>query len=257
MSPVLKRGPKTSKLLRRHNEKFYSKDDAPRARALDRQRDREHTSARRHDITPPELEYGKTQCLPFHILAPFIEAYRSRMYPVWPVVDTNNLLARLEVGDNDQPDSKTYILATALCSATMAQLNLAPMTYGSSIVDSAYMEAECLRVRNATNYRENPSLGGVLSSFFLHVYHAKSDKRNAAMVFLQEAISLARLLHLDDFKRGTQFEQEESQKRLCYILLWVSERYMIWSVPHIAELANRSVEVMLFSTDSPSRSTKR
>ncbi|KAM0519577.1 hypothetical protein ACHAPE_003756 [Trichoderma viride] len=79
----------------------------------------------------------------------------------------------------------------------MAQLNLGEMEDMSSHITSEYLEKECNRLRALTSYRENPSVEGALTSFFLHVYHARADNRNASMLFLQEGISIARLLRLD------------------------------------------------------------
>lgn len=217
LTPVLKRGPKTSKLLRRSNERWDPGGNASERGDTDDA----------HQVLGPR---GRRH-LPVDIFTPIIDAYRSRMYPVWPVVDARNLIARLgETSRDDEPDVEAFILATALCSATMAQLNLPPAKHGLDDVDSAYMEKECLRIRSSTNYREHPSVEGVLASFFLHVYHAKADNRNAAMVFLQEAISLARLMRLDAinsdaFQSGSNdIDEQSAHKHLCYVLLWVSER---------------------------------
>lgn len=151
------------------------------------------------------------------------------MYPVWPVLDAFSLLTRLECSDrNEEVETEAYTLATALSAATIAQLKLVSTQNGMHKIDSAYMEKECSRIRSSYNYRERPSFEGVLTSFFLHVYHAKADNRNAAMVFLQEAISLARLLRLDDI--GADINPtycgfiDKAHQKLIYVLLWVSER---------------------------------
>lgn len=156
------------------------------------------------------------------------------MYPVWPVVHTPSLLARLEQLDQDDNDDKEiYILATALSAATMTQLSLAPLENDSQLVDNTFMEKECQRVRSQVDYREHPSVESSLTSFFLHVYHAKTDHRNSAMMYLQEAIALARLLHLDDISSTSNHDgrflteeriQQSHQATLLYPLLWVSER---------------------------------
>ena len=112
----------------------------------------------------------------------------------------------------------------------MAQLNLAPFKYGGHEISSSLLEKECSRMRLSNDYRSNPSIDSVLASFFCHVYHAKIDNRNAGMMFLQEALSMARLLRLDDIE-GVFYQQDAggldektSLDYLLYVLLWVSER---------------------------------
>lgn len=233
--PVLKRGPKTSKLTQRCNWKW---------RAEGQKLPRIANSYPNSDSVGIAAEVSaslKTRWIALSILKPIIECYSSRMYPVWPVLHASSLLARLEEVETNTLASlpslscidDVYIMALALCSATMAQLNLGEMEDVPPHVTSEYLEKECNRLRALTNYRENPSVEGALTSFFLHVYHAKADNRNASMIFLQEGISIARLLRLD------RIESEPSQlpigwtdnqitvitqRRLVYILLWVSER---------------------------------
>jgi hypothetical protein len=225
---VRKRGPKTSKLTQRCNWKW--KAEAQELHPVPYSHANSSSAATTADVSA----YSKTDRLPLSILKPIIEAYSSRMYPVWPILHVTGLLARLEEFEtSDWLDADVYIMTLALCSATMAQLNLTAMEDIPSHITSEYMEKECNRLRVLTNYREHPSVEGALTSFFLHVYHAKADNRNASMMFLQEGISIARLLRLDRI----EFESHQpshnltdsqtpvtTHRRLVYILLWVSER---------------------------------
>lgn len=146
---------------------------------------------------------------------------------MWPVVDSEALRRRIESG---QYCVGTYCLVTVLCAATMAQLQLGPLGGGDGadgLVDCAAMAAECMRVREETGYREHPDLRSVFVSFFLHVYHAKINKRNSAMMFIQEAVSAARLLRLGSGEfmgRRSQDEDVIENDDILFLLLWVSER---------------------------------
>lgn len=226
LKPVLKRGPKTSKLTQRCNWKWRVD-----AHGLASDQVNSHlTGADIHDASA----CSKPERVPLSVVRPLIEAYRSRMYPVWPVIHAEDLLRRLEgLETSESPHSDLYTMTMALCAATMAQLNLTTIGDVPPHINSEFLEKECNRFRNLTNYREHPSIEGALTSFFLHVYHAKADNRNASMVYLQEGISIARLLRLDRIELGTcQFSHDSitgqgpvtSHKRLVYILLWVSER---------------------------------
>jgi hypothetical protein len=148
------------------------------------------------------------------------------MYPVWPVIEVNKLLEQLQ---GDDADAAAYIVATSLCAATMAQLNLAPVHFegqNGSGMSSEDFERECSRARAACNYRERPNLNHVLTSFFLHVYHAKKDNQNSALLYIQEAILLAQLLKLDEEEGPYHVDDSDSVADGCavYLLLWISER---------------------------------
>lgn len=141
------------------------------------------------------------------------------MYAVWPVLDTDSFSAKLQAEIINGSGTRTcYILATALSAATIAQLRLGSDDVAAQKISAAAMEKECVRMRCKTNYMEKFDVNNVLTSFFLHVYHAKLDNRRAAMMFLQEAISFARILQMD----ATQ----SIESRVIYALLWVSERYL-------------------------------
>lgn len=235
LNPVRKRGPKTTKLRRPLDERRRSGDDSSGVEFVGRHRisnSDEAPLANNRLTGPARCCHASIRRLHTSVFIPVVEIYRSRMYSVWPVLDAPNLISKLEEpGSHGTPDVEIYTLTAALCAATMAQLDLEPVRSGPDSVDKAYMEGECLRARNTTSYREHPSVEGILTSFFLHVYHAKIDSRNAAFMFLQEAISLARLLGLDDTGCDSNLPNENSldpqryQKQMIYLLLWVSERF--------------------------------
>ncbi|KNG86788.1 C6 transcription factor [Aspergillus nomiae NRRL 13137] len=159
------------------------------------------------------------------VLETVVHWYQHSSYSVWPVIDAEVLLRRL-ADDDDGHDTDVYCLATALCAATMAQLQLPPLTDDGQVVDCVAMASECMRLREESNYRENLDMKSILVSFFLHVYHAKINKRNSAMMFIQEAISGARLLKLDEWDRETRAGGDEAiaNEDILFTLLWVSER---------------------------------
>ncbi|BCS19424.1 putative C6 transcription factor [Aspergillus puulaauensis] len=110
----------------------------------------------------------------------------------------------------------------------MAQLHLAPIWDGSLFVDSSVMGRICLRIRDNYNCdRGNIGICGVLTSFFLHVYHAKLNQRTAAMMYIQEAIAGARMLRLDKMSsrlHNVTYSHLIVNKELIFPLLWVTER---------------------------------
>ncbi|KAJ3485538.1 hypothetical protein NLG97_g6795 [Lecanicillium saksenae] len=156
------------------------------------------------------------------VFAPILSVYWARMYPVWPVLDAAGFMSELEkVDKGSQKEKSYYSLATALSAATIAQLKLGDQNVATQQLSAAMMEQRCVKLRGMINYREHPNVENVLASFFLHVYHAKIDNRKAAMMYLQEAISFARLL-------GMHVPESQSPREVViYTLLWVSERYQI------------------------------
>ncbi|XHG08304.1 hypothetical protein AWENTII_011411 [Aspergillus wentii] len=176
-----------------------------------------------------EREYDATSktwsqtIIPRSILASAVRLYQEYSYSVWPVIKAEALLQKLE---NGHYEDNTYCLATALSAATMAQLHLAPLTEEQWTVDSSVMAAECIRIREQSNYRESLDARCILASFFLHVYHAKINQRNSAMIFIQEAISGARLLRLDvdDPMEQAWASDVFENREILFPLLWVSER---------------------------------
>jgi len=187
-----------------------------------------------HDELPglPLADPGGPRCISKAVLAPIVRLYQQYSYSVWPVVNADALLQRLEDVD---PENTTHeaeniaCLATALCAATMAQLHLTPVVDGLSTADSTTMAQACLRIRGLCDkHREHLDISSLLVSFFLHVYHAKVNQRTSAMMYIQEAISGARILRLDE---SIDLDNSEpgvddliANKSLVFPLLWVSER---------------------------------
>lgn len=176
--------------------------------------------------------------IPKAVLIPILHLYRQYSYSVWPVVNADALLDRIEDVDPENTsheEENVACLVTALCAATMAQLHLAPMMDGARKVDSTVLAQACLRIRSRCNsHREHLDISSILVSFFLHVYHAKVNQRKSAMMYIQEAISGSRILRLDEGSmtgEGLRFfgadDQFIANKELVFPLLWVSERCVL------------------------------
>lgn len=172
--------------------------------------------------------------IPKAVVEPIVRLYQRHSYNVWPVINADVLLEQLDhisFHDAGHVVDGIACLVTALCAATMAQLHLAPVKNDSMAIDSTIMAQICLQVRpRYLNYNMDPDLIDILVSFFLHVYHAKVNRRTAAMIYIQEAISNAKMLrldkgmlHLSALKIGREFDII-SNPSLIFPLLWVSER---------------------------------
>ncbi|OJK02340.1 hypothetical protein ASPACDRAFT_41165 [Aspergillus aculeatus ATCC 16872] len=177
------------------------------------------THAAPQSLSPDDAPPKYHTAVPLVALAYVVQLYRQTSYSVWPVIDAPALLEKLK----SAPPVDTLCLALALSAATMAQLQLSPLHTTNATVDCTIMAAECMRLRDASSYRERPDVRSILVSFFLHVYHAKINRRHTAMTFIQEAIGGARLLGLNAGGMACDFDVI-ANKQVVFLLLWISER---------------------------------
>ncbi|CRG84103.1 putative sucrose utilization protein SUC1 [Talaromyces islandicus] len=178
-------------------------------------------------VLPPHTPAFQFPLVLVDTISKVIREYENNSYSVWPVIRSDVLAQQLALLPSDE---STFCLATALCAATIAQLNIPPLEsqgYGEAVlVDSSYLSRECIRIREQCDFREHLDVRWVLTSFFLHVYHAKVNKRNSALMYIQEAVSSAKLLGLDKDDQALQGPAAEvvDNREILFSLLWVSER---------------------------------
>ncbi|GAO47196.1 hypothetical protein SAICODRAFT_28996 [Saitoella complicata NRRL Y-17804] len=153
-------------------------------------------------------------------LKTYIQIYRHRTYPIWPIISASDLEAALAISPRDP---ELYCLATALCAATIAQLQLA--TSGTATGD--LLIKECLRVRQTFDYPKEATEPGALTSFFLHVYYAsESGWTHKSITYLREAITFTQLLELHKESTYAAYSDPRDRRRLrrLFWLLYVTER---------------------------------
>lgn len=223
LRPAHRRGPKSRRVCHRET-------DLPEIQSTEIQQNVEEDTYIQNgsnDTISSSATACSLHCIPKTVFASVIRLYQQYSYSVWPVVNAEALLRRVEDIYLEKVDSNagnTSCLIMALCAATMAQLHLDPSVYGSQKVDSTLMAQACLRMRTSCDsHGANLDLRSVLVSFFLHVYHAKVNQRNSSMMFIQEAMTGARILRLNE---DILHEEDEviSNQALVFPLLWVSER---------------------------------
>ncbi|UKZ78156.1 hypothetical protein TrVFT333_005890 [Trichoderma virens FT-333] len=153
----------------------------------------------------------------------YLGLYQQALYPVWPVVNIDTLLNRLQ----DSTDIEAYALAAAVSAVTIAQLKPASHEalgrFGGD--DGAFMAAESSRARYEMDHLEHPSISVLLSSFFLHVSYANRGHIRKGAMLLREAITFAQMLSLDKAIHYASLPKLEAQRHLRTIwLLFVTER---------------------------------
>jgi hypothetical protein len=168
-----------------------------------------------------------TVAIPSAAFVPYVELFFANLFPIMPVLNRRKYLA-LNLLERQTPlTSEDYILLTALSGATMIQLNLSPPDgSGSSFSAEAFIE-ECLLERYRSDHLGNVTRSAVITSFYLFVYFSHLEKHYKGWYYLQEAISFAQAMDLDDDEVVSELDTEESQwSRRLFWLLFITERYV-------------------------------
>ncbi|KAF1972077.1 RING-3 protein [Bimuria novae-zelandiae CBS 107.79] len=176
--------------------------------------------------SPPFQGYRAPKKISTSTIAPYLEVFQARGYAIWPVVDTEALIARLLTNPDD---IEAYGLATAVCAATITQFQIdaeprSPVE-GHFRVSSAMFDSEAKRAREESDHTEHVTLSSLLSAFFLHVYTANIGRMHTSTVLLGEAITKAHMigLHKPIYYQSMDPEQLQYNVRI-YWLLFITER---------------------------------
>lgn len=157
--------------------------------------------------------------------------FRLRLFPVWPILDAEAVIASLL---RDPTDLETYALANAVCAAIIAQLKLPfeGRTDDNDPATAASMAAECQRAKASLLQNDNGSedvmknLNMLRISFFQHIYHENmSSGGSKSLLFLREAITIAQImgLHRKGIYQSLPLEESQMRRRIIW-LLFVTER---------------------------------
>jgi len=159
----------------------------------------------------------------FDDVCTYLRIYRNKMYPVWPVVNAEEVIARL---GPEMQDPEVRALAFSVCAATGAQLRLDDFDVKreqNSIIDRFAGEAE--RYRVVSDARENATINFMLIPFFLSMYYSSRKKRFTATLLLREALTLCELLDLDKEPAYATLDVDEQKwRRKVFWLLFITER---------------------------------
>ncbi|KAM0274298.1 hypothetical protein ACHAQH_007972 [Verticillium albo-atrum] len=150
--------------------------------------------------------------------------YRLRLFPVWPIVAVEEVIASLQ---RDAEDHEMYALATAMGAATMAQLKL-DRSRDCGINDAVTadtLEAESQRSRVMLD-SQPANLNKLRTSFFLHIYHENQQPGGTkSLLYLREAITLAQIMGLHRASSYSVLPSAEQRiRRRTIWLLFVTER---------------------------------
>lgn len=190
-------------------------------------------------LQPQNQSRSQSGRLSAMVILAHINVYLKYLYPIIPVVNSEQIL-----NDSQQPEQLTpqrYAFITALCAATHVQLQLDAMIDPSS--SSAYYDSslalsgieiltEATNARNeCNNICEQVTLESLLTSFFLFAAYGNLDRQDQAWFYLSQATSMALTLGLHREATYSAFGEEEAEeRRRVFWLLFVTERWVLWNI---------------------------
>jgi len=171
--------------------------------------------------------WSTSRRLPEDTFLPYVQLFFTHMFAIMPVIDRSTFLdTSFYTTGALSPDM--YCFLTALCSATTVQLDDSipqPQSPQPGKKADHLFAEECLRERRTFDHAETMSPLSIMTSFFLFAYYGNHEKHFQAWHYLQESITCAENLEMDDEASYEKLDPVESQwRRRLYWLLFITER---------------------------------
>lgn len=161
-------------------------------------------------------------------LIPWIDVYFDRLHPTLPVLNRSALLTRLF--NHEYCHNHTFAaMLLSLCAFALTQpIEIAErQTTSTRATQARLMMTEAVKLRNSSDFGENPTIEAILTSFFLFGCLFGSNQHNAARLRLREAVELALVMGLNDPTSYPELSSEEKGQQLrTYLVLSITERYI-------------------------------
>ena len=152
----------------------------------------------------------------------FLCIYRVQLYPIWPIIKVERLIASLQ---SETPDVEVYALAYALAAATATRTRSAELSIPTR--DHAQiLESKCQAARAKVPVGRPPNLTTVRIAIFLHLYHESLEVNSMkSMLYLREAVTIATMigLHKEMYYQDVPVQEREIRRRVLW-LLFITER---------------------------------
>jgi hypothetical protein len=228
--------------------------------------DRTWLLAQQNASVPSEIDLGTLYPAPMvrsrskaysftaDVFRPYVDLFFEHMFVIMPVLDRARLFNPWSES-TERLDTASYCLLCALSAATIVQLDDSivhlPATHPETCSDASFVE-ECLRIRSTLDFIEDTTTTGVLTSFFLFSYYGNIERHTKAWHYLQESITMAENLNMDDERSYEQLDPAEAQwRRRLYWLLFITERaYAVQRRKH-ARLHTSIGMPAVFESDNP------
>lgn len=142
---------------------------------------------------PEPLHSSQIHCLdPFEVLPMesyfhHLDIFHERLYPIWPVISTQELKQRLTA---NPADFGSYALAAAICAATITQLgrpsnnelrDQQPLSFQFALI------AQC--AYQMCHVPSNDKSEPILLPFFMHIYFSNVGKLRSAVDYMHKTVA--------------------------------------------------------------------
>jgi len=205
-------------------------------------------------ISPTMSEPSTRQRIPAEQFLPYVQLFFDYMFPIMPIINGSIYLDPVFYTDTATFSPDMYCFLCALSAATVVQLDTSipqpPPLHPTKSTDDFFAE-DCLRERTTYDYIENLSTLSVMVSFFLFAYYGNHEQHVKAWHYLQESITFAENLNLDDENSYAKLDPVEAQwRRRLYWLLFVTERaYAVQRRRHVRLHASVQLPAVFESED--------
>jgi len=152
----------------------------------------------------------------------YLCVYRVKLYPIWPIIKVERLIASLQ---SENPDIEVFALAYALAAATATRTQSTDLSI-SRRNHAQVLEERCQATRGKVPPGRPPNLTTVRIAFFLHIYYESLEANSMkSMLYLREAVTIATMigLHKESYYLEVPDQEREIRRRVLW-LLFVTER---------------------------------
>ncbi|KXS93957.1 hypothetical protein AC579_7564 [Pseudocercospora musae] len=159
-------------------------------------------------------------------LLPWIDVYFKRLHPTVPILSRTSLYSDMLLRKHRiDPQYGSMLLGLAAFAMTQPVHIHERSSMPSRSIQARMLMEECVKLRVAVSFGEDPTIEMILASFFLFACLFGSSEHKAARHRLREAVDLAYSLglHLPNSYDGLTPEKREQWLR-TYLVLSVTER---------------------------------
>lgn len=153
-----------------------------------------------------------------------VSLFFSHLYPIYPVLDENEIRTSL-LSPSEMPHS-TACMLLAMCAMSLVHVESWPhMSSEQRAVHARKYIRQCQHIRMNVNFIEEASFADILCSLFIAVTYFELKCRKASWFYVREAITLAHATSLHLVASDPSLSEiERLRKQRAYALLFITER---------------------------------
>jgi hypothetical protein len=153
-----------------------------------------------------------------------IDLFFSHMYPIYPILDENEIRSSLSNPSGLSTANSCMLLS--ICAMALVHVERWPnMSTEQCAVHARKCIRQCQEIRMHSNFIEDAAFPDVICSLFIAVTYFELKCRKASWFFVREAITLAHAVGLHLVAKDPSLNATERiQKQRTYAILFVTER---------------------------------